>query len=135
MVGLSTVVLLLKRSVAYPIISALHIVVAFYDVQCSNVLPRLSFQFGYYLIPNNNSVIYFLNILSEFPKTTLKYIFKSRRSLFFSITRMTSSRWKFKFHHLNNANLFMRLINNNTAKSPRISPLIYLADEAVVLVG
>ena len=57
--------LLLKRSVAYPIISGQHIGVVFYNVQCSNVLPRLSFQCGYYLIPKNNSEIYFLNILSE----------------------------------------------------------------------
>ena len=38
--------------------------VVFYNLQCMNVLPRLSFQCGYYLIPEINSEIYFLNVLS-----------------------------------------------------------------------
>ena len=44
--------------------SGQHIVVVFYNLQCMNVLPRLSFQCGYYLIPEINSEIYFLNVLS-----------------------------------------------------------------------
>ena len=54
----------LKRSVAYPIIAGQHIVDLFYNLQCMNVLRRLSVQCGYYL----NS-----------QKTTLKYSFKNTR--------------------------------------------------------
>ena len=63
-------------------------------------------------------------LLIHFQKHSYLYIFKNPRSfwvVFFFIMQMTSTRLKFKFHHLNNANLFMRLINNYTAKSRGIS--------------
>ena len=61
------------------------------------------------------------SILSEFPKTTLKYIFKNTRLLFLS------QEWRqvvgnSKSMTRNNANSVKRLINNYTAKSRGISP-------------